>query len=175
MLSRLLALLCLAAALSFASPAFAQAAPKIAVVDFQEAVNQVKDGATARTNLEAMYKQKKIAIEAMEKQLMTMKAEYDKQALILSDAARQQKERELMTAQQNYQQAYMQHEQEMQTAYANAMEGLIEKMKTICEQIGTEKGYTLILEINEGGVVFSASSIDITAELIKRYDAAAGK
>lgn len=174
MLSRLFAFLCLAAALMVATPAFAQSAPKIAVVDFQEAVNQVKDGATARTNLEAMYKQKKTAIESMEQQLMAMKAEYDKQALILSDTARQQKERELMVAQQNYQQAYMQHEQEMQTAYANAMEGLIEKMKTICETIGKEKGYTLILEINEGGVVYSTSSIDITAELIKRYDAGAG-
>ena len=33
------------------------------------------------------------------------------------------------------------------------------------------QGYVLILEVSQGGVVYSGSAVDITDELIKRYDA----
>ena len=45
-------------------------------------------------------------------------------------------------------------------------------MKMICTQIGKEKGYTLIIE--KGAVVFSTDAIDLTSELVKRYDSSTG-
>ena len=109
----------------------------------------------------------------MEKKIQAMSDEYEKQALILSDSAKKAKEQEIMAAQATYQQTYMQSEQEMQAAYQGLMESLIGKMKVIAEQIGKEKGYTLVLEVSQGAVVYAGpGSTDITAELIKRYDAA---
>jgi outer membrane protein len=145
---------------------------KIAVVDFQEALNQVKEGAAARKKLEGMFESKRKGIEGLETQIKAKKDEYDRQAVILSDAARKQKEQELMALQSQYQQIYMQSEGEMQQAYAVLMEDLITKMRAIAETIAKEKGYNLVLEVTEGGVVYSAPAFDITAELIKRYDAA---
>ena len=156
-----------------APPAHAAEA-KIAVVDFQRAINEVKEGATAKTKLESMFKEKKLAIEQMEVDLRAKDEEYKKQAVILSDAARQQKEQELMQLQMQYQQVYMQSEQEMQQAYAVIMEELISKMRDLAEEIGKEKGFTLIVEATEGGVVYFDTSLDITDELIKRYDAKTG-
>lgn len=156
-----------------APPAHAAEA-KIAVVDFQRAINEVKEGATAKTKLESMFKEKKLAIEQMEIDLRAKDEEYKKQAVILSDAARQQKEQELMQLQMQYQQVYMQSEQEMQQAYAVVMEELISKMRDLAEEIGKEKGFTLIVEATEGGVVYFETSLDITDELIKRYDAKTG-
>jgi Skp family chaperone for outer membrane proteins len=52
------------------------------------------------------------------------------------------------------------------------METLIAKMRTLAAAIGAEKGYTLVIEVNEGGVVYASPTIDITGELIKRYNAA---
>ena len=37
--------------------------------------------------------------------------------------------------------------------------------------IKREKGYDLILEVSQGGVVYSGASDDITAELVTRFDA----
>jgi Skp family chaperone for outer membrane proteins len=59
----------------------------------------------------------------------------------------------------------------MQELYTAKMEGLITKMRGISEQIGAEKGYDLILEATESGVIFTGPSvINITDELIKRFD-----
>lgn len=172
MFRRLFALLLLAVAMSFASPAMAQAAPKIAVVDFQSAIQQTKEGQAAQKKLDAAFQQKKTAIDQMEGQLRQMKADYDKQASILSDSARKAKEQEMMTLQAQYQQAYLQSEQDMQALYGQLMQNLLDKMKMIVTQIGKEKGYTLIIE--KGAVVYSMDSIDLTAELVKRYDASTG-
>jgi outer membrane protein len=152
----------------------AQAEVTVAVVDFQDAINRVKDGTSAKTRLEGMFAAKRKAIEDMETRLMTMQQDYQKQAMVLSDAARQAKETEIMTLQQQYQQTYMQSEQEMQAAYAKEMEALIGRMQIIVEGIGQERGYTLVLERTEGGVVWAPTAIDITAEVVKRYDAKHG-
>jgi outer membrane protein len=164
----LTAIATLCGALFFSAPAFAGG---IAVVDFQEAINQVSEGETARQQIDTLYQQKQAAIANLEAQIQTKVAEYEKQRLILSDAARAQKEQELMQLQQTYQQAGMQAEMEMQELYTQKMETLITKMRGVTEQIGAEKGYDLVLEATESGVVFTGSSVtDITDELIKRYE-----
>ena len=158
---------------AFALPVSA-AEMSIAVVDFQAALDQVTEGKTTRARLEGMFAERQKAIGEMENQLRDMKEQYDKQAMILSDAARAQKEQEMMQAQGVYQQTYMQAEQEMQAAYGQSMEALISKMRVITEEIGKEKGYTLVLETTESGIVYSAGTNDVTSELIKRYNAKHG-
>lgn len=156
--------------LAFSTSALAEV--KIATVDFQRALNEVGEGAAARAKLESMYGEKKAAIEKMKSSVDAMQADLEKQSVILSDSARKAKEEELQVAAGQFQQAYSRSEGEMQQAYYGAMETLIEKMKKISQTIGTEKGYTLIVEINEGGVIYAATTIDITDELIKRYNTA---
>ena len=160
MLARLASLLMMVFAMTFASPALAQSAAKIGVVDFQSAIQQTKEGQAAQKKLDTAYQQKKTAID------------YKKQASILADSARKAKEQELLAAQSQYQQAYQQSEQEMQALYGQLMQNLLDKMKMICTQIGKEKGYTLIIE--KGAVVFSTDAIDLTSELVKRYDSSTG-
>ena len=172
MLARLASLLMMVFAMTFASPALAQSAAKIGVVDFQSAIQQTKEGQAALKKLDTAYQQKKTAIAAMETQLRQMQSDYEKQASILADSARKAKEQELLAAQSQYQQAYQQSEQEMQALYGQLMQNLLDKMKMICTQIGKEKGYTLIIE--KGAVVFSTDAIDLTSELVKRYDSSTG-
>lgn len=159
-------------ALLFAFAGSAHAQAKIATVDFQRALENVSEGATTKARLEGMFAEKKAALEKMATQLKSQQTELEKQSVILSDAAKMQKQKEFETAYMQYQQAAAVAEGEMQQAYMGAMENLIEKMKKLTQTIATEKGYTLVIEVNEGGVVYSAPTIDITSELITRYNAA---
>jgi outer membrane protein len=151
----------------------AQAAEiKLASVDYQRALESVSEGESARKRLESMFQTKKTAIEKMKSNLDAMQADYQKQSVLLSDSAKKEKEDAINMAAMQFQQAYQQSEGEMQQAYQGAMESLIAKMKSITQSIATERAYTLVIEVNEGGVVYTAPSIDITDELIKRYNAA---
>ena len=172
MFARLTALLLVAFAVAFSMPAMAQAVPKIAVVDFQSAIQQTKEGQAAQKKLDAAFAQKKASLDQLETQLRQMKADYDKQSSILSDTARKAKEQELMNANSQYQQAYAQSEQDMQTMYNQTMQNLLDKLKMITTQVSKEKGYTLVIE--KSAVVFASDGIDITSEVVKRYDASTG-
>ncbi len=162
--------LLLTIALCVAGSAFAEV--KVAVVDFQKALNDVNEASGVRKKLEGMYGERKITIEKMQKSLEAKKVDLEKQSVILSDSARKSKEEDFMKTNMEFQQTYSRYESEMQQAYYAAMQDFIEKMKKIAVAIGQERGYTVVLEATEGGVVYWSESVDITGELIKRYNAA---
>lgn len=166
------------------APAFAGG---IAIVDFQTAIDQVAEGARARAELKALQEQKQAEITGLENQLQTKGQAFQTalgtyqsqvQMNILTDDARAQREQELgmmqnelMQLEQTYQQTAMQAEAEVQQMYAEKMEAIIGKMRTVSESIAKEKGYDLVFEVTESGLVYQAASVpNITADVIKRYD-----
>lgn len=173
MIGRLFALFALVGALFVSAVPEAHAEVKVASVNLQRAINEVNEGKTANARLEKMFADKKAQLEKMKGDLDRLQADYEKQKMLLSDTARRQKEEELQMNAMQFQQAYAQSEQEMQGAYQNTMATLIDKMKKIVGTIATERTYTMVVEVSEGSsVVWSSPSIDITDELIKRYNAA---
>ncbi len=154
-----------------ALPTAAMAQVKIAVVDFQEALNQVDEGATAMAKLEGMREEKMKSIEKMRQSLANMQTELRNQSSILSESALKAKEEEFMQAQMQFQQVAMGAEQELQAEYLAMMDKFIVKLQAVAQSIGDERGYGLIFEVNESGVVHHSGLDDITAELIKRYNA----
>ena len=65
---------------------------------------------------------------------------------------------------------YMQYQQELSTKEAELTQKILEKMQAILRRIGQTDGYTLIVEANEGGVVWVPSNLDLTDILIQRYN-----
>ncbi len=177
----LLRTLGIAAALTFAapvaSPIAAAADMKVGVVDLQRALNEVREGELAQARLKGMYDAKLASLKQMEADLQARAAEFEKQSAILSEAARQAKQNELMQQQMVFQQTYMQAEGEMQQELAQMTQTLVTKMKAVAAEIGKERGYTMILDVGgaEGfNVVYHQDGMDLTTELIKRYDAQSG-
>ena len=63
------------------------------------------------------------------------------------------------------------YEQEMLEMRGKLLGEVQKKMTSIASDIAKEKKLDLVLERNEGGVVYYKESFDITAELVKRYKA----
>lgn len=141
----------------------------LAVVDFQKALEQVNEGKIVQARLEGMYTVKKKTIEEMEQRLMAMQQEYEQQAMVMTPDALKAKEREIMQAQMLYQQEVQKAEMEFQAQYNQEMETLLGKMADICEVMGKEKGYEMVIERNAGVVYTSAP--DVTSDLVARYNA----
>ncbi|MFT4977241.1 MAG: Skp family chaperone for outer membrane protein [Myxococcota bacterium] len=159
----------------------------IAIVDFQQAINEVSEGERARAELKALEEQKQRQIADLEGQLRTKDEAfttavntYQSQVSmnILTDEARAQREQELgimqnelMQLQQTYQQTGMDAEMELQRLYTEKMEIIITKMRAVSETIAREKDIDLVFEVTESGLVYQSTSVvDITPDLIQRYD-----
>jgi outer membrane protein len=147
-------------------------ATKLGVVDFQRALNEVAEGQQARARLETLHAGKKGEIERLKKAFETQLADYEKQKLVLSEAALRQKQQELTQLQAQAEGAAAAAEQEMQKAYYGAMETIIGKMKVVAGELAKERGLAVVLESNGDSLVWSAPGLDLTDEVIKRYNAA---
>lgn len=169
---RFFALLAFLGSLWFGSIQPAHAEVKIATVDFQRALNETTEGKNATTRLQGMFNERKAALDKLKTQFDTAMADYQKQQMVLGEDARKAKEEQLNNLYMQFQQAQQQYEGEFQNAYNQAMQTLIEKLKKQATTIATEKQVTLLVELNEGGVLYAAPSIDITNELITRYNTA---
>lgn len=161
------------AALFLAAPAGA-ADLKVATVDFQRALNEVNEGKTAMARLEGMRDEKMKTLERKKQALIQLQTEIQNQAAILSESARAEKEQAFMAAQAELQQLAYSSEQEFQQSYMGVLEDLTGKLRETASAMGRDKGYNLILESSQGGVVYAAGLPDLTDELIKQYNTTHG-
>jgi outer membrane protein len=152
------------------APAAAHAEQKVAVVDMQEVIEKSSAAEKARARIQGAISQKQAAIQGMEADLTQRIEAYEKQKLVLSPEARSAKEQELGQAQMTFQQTYMQAQQEIQALEQQLMAELFEKVRPICGVVAKEKGYSLVVEANSG-VLWAADGLDITADVIKRFNA----
>lgn len=169
---RILQLFLLAVALLSAVPEAAAGELKIATVDLNRVMNEVEEGKAEQARLQTIYEGKRAELAQMEEALVSLNKEYQSQAAVLSATAKQDYEQRLYQQQATYQQAMALAEQEMQQAQLQVMDKLMGKMREVAEQVAKEKGYTMVLESSQGLVVWADESVDITADVITRYNAA---
>ena len=140
----------------------------IAIVDFNKAGSLVREGARIQAELEQLQSDRQQRLSEMEAALNAKIEEYKKQEMILSDETRTQKVGEIQQGQAELQQAAMSADQELQAARQRKANSMFERMRTVVEVIGKEKGYDLVVEA--AMVTYNGSADDITAELVTRFD-----
>lgn len=164
------------AALGAAAPSHAEAAPpKIAVVDLQRAINETEDGRKAKERLQSLFAKRQEGLDQKQKELKSLKEQIDKQQSVLSREALQKKVESYQQSLAELQQVYMEYQRELAAKEGELTQKIIERMERILRRMGQSQGYTLILERSEAGVVWVPSNLDLTDELIQKYNAGEGR
>ena len=159
----------LIAVMLLAVPALAET--KIAYVDLQKALNLSKAGAEAKQQIGATVKTYEAEFKAKQEDLMKLKGELEKQAVLLSDSAKAKKERDYQQNVKELQRFQKDIKEELQQRDADFTKKILNELFEILQTIGKEGAYSMILEKNEGAVIYADQSVDLTEALIKAYDA----
>ncbi len=166
--------LMIATVLSSSSRAHAQAL-KIAVVDMQRAMNDTEDGRKAKGNLKKLFEERQKQLDKAQNDLKSMKDSLEKQRDVLSRDVLAKKLEEYQKAFAELQQTYMEFQRELGSKEGELTKDIVERMQRIVRHIGQAEGYTLILERNEAGVIYTPSTYDLTDVLIARYNTGEGR
>jgi outer membrane protein len=155
-------------AMSFAAdqPAF-----KIGYVDMNSALNLIDEGKKEKDKLKKDFDAKQKKLDAMQEDLKKLKDDFDKQAAMLKEDARARKQQELQQKFMDLQQNYMAMQKDLTDREAKVRDTIFGKMRTIIEKIGDRDNYTLIMDRNEGNVLYFKRHMDITDEVVKTYNA----
>lgn len=158
----------LATGLMFGYAANAMAEIVVGVVDMMGAVEQTEtNGVLKKLKTETETRQSKL--KASEKKILSMQQEIKDNQAVLSEEKLREKAQEYQTAVLNLQKEMQQYEREMLEMRAKLLGEVQKKMTKIATDIANERKIDLLLERNEGGVIFYKQSFDITDELVKRY------
>ena len=160
-------------ALTFARPSLAEI--KIAFVDMQRALLEVDDGKAAKGTLEKMKGDKQKQLDGEQEALKKAKADFDTQKAMMKDEVRRQREEELAEKLGRLQMLYATLQKDLAGKEAELTKGIFKRMAHILEKMGKEQKWTMIFEKTESSVLWAEQSLDLTNELIRRYNAGEGK
>lgn len=165
-------LLVAALALALSTPALATEV-KLGFVDLQRALNEVDEGASAKKALKKEFDEKQKTLDAKQNELKALKDELDSRGTMMKPEVKQEKLNDLQKRLLETQQLYFQLQQELSKREGEATAEIFKKMGVILQTLGEEQGFSMIVE--KSAVVFAKPSLDVTNELIRRYNDAYGK
>lgn len=154
-----------------ASVGMAQQSIKIGVVNSQDVLENSVEGKRVMAQLQDMDKKNQADVSSKDEEIRQLQTKLNTQRLTLtqealmnlsSDLERKQTERKRF-AEDSY--------REMQELTQRLFAKIQAELLPIIEQIGKEKGLDIIFDLRNSGAVYYSPSVDITADIIQRYDA----
>jgi outer membrane protein len=154
------------------APALAQAPQpsRVGYVDLQRILAKSQAGVQAREQIE---KDK----ASMQKQVDSQKGDYDKlrdelekKGQLLSADARREKTEALERKTRDIRRLLDDLEKELQKKEQTMGAKILRELEGIFTRVGKEKGYAVIVERRQAGVVYGAPEVDVTEEVIKAFD-----
>lgn len=164
-----------AAVLSFSARAEAakpQEPVLIGYVNLQRAILEVEEGKRAKASLKATFDQKQKKLNERETDLVKMRDQLKAESQSgKDDAATRQRLLDFQNKLVELQQVFMKEQQELQEQEQKQLAGITQKMRQVIEEIGKAGAYTLILEVQESRLLYAKTYLDLTNEVIRKYNA----
>ncbi len=149
----------------------AAAEQKIGYVDLQRALNEVEEGRAAKAQLTRDFDEKQKRLDVAQEDLKRMKADLDKQAVVMADDAKREKQAELDRKFMEVQGLFVQLQKELSDREREMTRGIFDKMHAIIREIAEAEGFTMVFEKTDSGLLFAPASLDLTNELVRKYNA----
>jgi outer membrane protein len=170
MYQRIFASLSLAvAALFVVAPNAAMADTKIAVIRFDDAVRASPQYKVADQKMSTEFTKSKTDLETQSKQFDEDVKKFNRDRDILSPDARSKTEKDLSVRQVDLNQAGRKFQEDAAARQRDLTNEVVGKVRDAIVTVAKEKGYDIVIQ----DPIYSASTIDITDEVLKRLTSSA--
>ena len=149
----------------------------VAVVDFERAVVESVEGKKASDKFNVTLKAKQADVEKRQKDLEDNQKKLANGTITLSATAKADLQRDIDRKTTELQRLNDDTQKELQALRDELLRPIAERATAALNAMAAAEGYTLVIDISnpENNVIWANPKNDITAELIKRLDAAAPK
>jgi outer membrane protein len=145
---------------------------KVAFVNVQRIANESAEGKSATGRVKALNDKKVAELGEKQKALAANQEKLQKGGSVLSDAARGQLEKDIEKLQVEIQRYTQDAQAEVQELQNELQVDFQKKLLPVIDAVSVEKGLHMVFSVVDGGVVWAHPGLDITGDVIKRFDAA---
>jgi outer membrane protein len=160
------------AALVMAAALPAAAQSKVAVIDVQRVVAESDPGKQAIQKLKAVSDAKVQEGQVMQQEMATLRDQINKQRFTVSEERLAEMNKDLEDKTISIRRFEDDAKRELEDARRRELGGLEEQILPIINQIGQERGITLIFNKFQSGLVYADEAVDITDEVIRQFNTA---
>jgi outer membrane protein len=143
---------------------------RVGVVDLQRCLQESKEGQKVTRILKKKKEVLQRQLDTRQKELFDLRKDLEKQAMMLSMNAQQDKRRTIERKTRELEYFFKDLNEDMIRAQEKEKQRILNALGKIIEKIGSEEDFILIMEKRAGGVLYRAESLDITERVIRAYD-----
>lgn len=152
--------------MAFSMNAFA----KIGVLSFQKVLKQSEAGKDVYSKLQSAADDYDKKLQALGDKIQGMQDEYTQQESIYKPETKEKKRTEIQREIRNFNTSKEDYAKELKRLEMRHLKKVQDDVIKIVQDMGKELGYEVILEEQNSAVLYRADTVDITDNVIKRYD-----
>ena len=163
--------------LTIALASFALADVKIGYVDSNEIMNNFDEVRQVQADLEKEQRRLESEFNELVFGLDSLKQDYDRQRLLMSDTRRNEKENEIANKEkvvQKFQLDKFGPEGEIYRIQNELLKPVLAKIDAAIQKVGSERGYDFILDAMSGALLYALDSHNLTEDVMDELAKATG-
>ena len=146
---------------------------KYAFVNIQRVAAESGQGKVLSSRVQALNNQKLTELNERNKALQTSQQKLDSGASVLSDVARAQLEKDIDRQQTEIQRFTDDAQKEVQDLQTELQSEFQQKLGPVIQQVAQEKKLEILFSALDAGIIWADAGLDLTSEVIRRFDVAA--
>ena len=153
-------------------PAPFPAGAKVAYFNPQAVFQNSADGKAAVSRVNALIQKKQTENADKAKLLQGNQQKLQTSGSVMNEAARTQLEKEIERQTKDAERFQQDAQAEINELQQEVQNEFVKKLSPIIEQLANEKGLHMVFNAVESGIAWAAPGLDLTAEVVKKLDAA---
>ena len=150
---------------------------KIGYVDSNEIMNNFEEVRQVQVDLEKEQKRLEAEFNDLVYSLDSLKQDYDRQRLLMSDTRRNEKENEITSKEKSIQKFQLDKfgpEGEIYRKQNQLLKPVLGKIDEAIQKVGSERGYDFILDAMSGALLYALDSHNLTEDVMEELSKATG-
>ncbi len=156
-----------------AAPCLAADVAKIGIVNIQKILLTSAAGKIAKAEINKKARAMESQLNEKKSEIQKLQETLERESLVMSKEKRDEKEREIRIRVNDIKSLKNKFEKDLKVLESRVVQKIQKEFEAIAQEMGKEQGYLLI--ITNPVVIYAPNSIDITDELIQKYDAVFSK
>jgi Skp family chaperone for outer membrane proteins len=156
---------------ALASSGLAQQIIKVGVVNSQEVLEKSAEGKRVLAQLQDKDKRNQAELSRRDQEIQELQTRLNTQRLTLTPEALRNLSMDLQRKQTERQRFFEDAGREMNELAERLFQRIQNELLPIIEQMGKENGMDVIFDLGKSGAIYFSPSIEITQDVIQRYDA----
>ncbi len=146
---------------------------KIATIQVQAALAQTKEGKNSLQSLETKFSARRTALEKMQNDIAAIQNQMRSGSATMSAEAKDKLARDYDTKTKDFNRQNEDYQADVQQDEGQIVQALGQKMMAIVQKYAQENKIAIVVDVSpQGPVLWADPGIDITQDIIKRYDEA---